>query len=639
VYVSGDVTHGSATSIPDDPAALRRALMRMIDERDSAVRERDETAKAHEALIGRVTSLEHKCIVLEHDNRKLLLRIYGKKSERLCDADLVLFHGFMQEELARSGDPVPDADDSAEGDGAAAGKKKRKRTGRPSGEDAIPGHLAASAELKMHELTVDQRGCSSCGAQMQACGETTRMTLEYVPAKITAVRHMRVAYSCGLCTTFAAAPAAPIPVQKSIASCGLLAAVIVGKYCDHLPLYRLEGILKRSGVELTRQTTCGWMYPASQLLAPLVSLARRMILAAPVILTDDTPVKLLDPGLGKTREARFWSYLADVKGAGGVPERLAVYQFTRNRNHEHPIGFLRNFHGTLVSDAFAGYVAMGKGSPAQLRNAGCWAHARRRFRDALKLDERLCGEALARIGAMYQAERGVSERIARETAEAAAADDAWSMERTAERRAALRGELVAPLVSDVLSMLDSVRRKHLPKSEVSAAVEYVMKRREWFTRFLEDGNVPIDNNACERSLRGIAVGRRNWLFVGSQGGGDAASVFFSVLCSASLAEVEPWAYLRDVLERLATLRNARRPARTPWAPTEAELAELLPAAWLRANPEHRLAVNRTVRNGGSVQPMRAASFRCGSLTLTIYHRSTRAVRSVGGRSRTTESGL
>ena len=500
----------------------------------------------------------------------------------------------MQETLAKDGeaDAVPA--------GAETGKKDKKRTGRPSGEAAIPKHLADAAVTVTHELPPESRGCPSCGTEMQACGETSRMTLEYVPARVTAVRHVRIAYQCEGCKTFAAAPAAPIPVQKSIASPGLLAAVIVGKYCDHLPLYRLEGILRRSGVDLSRQTTCGWMWPASQLLAPLVSFKTRRILASPVILTDDTSVRMLDPGLGKTREARFWSYLAAVTGAGGMPERLVVYDFTRNHNYEHPFAFLKGFSGTLVSDAFGAYESLGKAAPDRtpVVNAGCWAHARRRFRDALKLDERLCGEVLARIAAMYAAERRCEEQLEREMAEAtepADAKDAWSPDRTAHRRAALRNEFVRPLAAETLSFLDSMRGRHLPKSDVTDAIDYVLKRRDWFTRFLDDGRVPIDNNACERSLRGIAVGRRNWLFVGSEGGGQAASVFFSLLCSASLAEVEPYAYLKDVLERLATIRNHRslRLARgEPAEPTDAELAELLPAAWLRANPEHRLVVNR-----------------------------------------------
>jgi transposase len=584
--------HESATSIPDDPALLRAALMRMIAERD-------EIAVSRDAFAERVASLEHIRTVLEHQNRTLLERLYGRKSERLSDADLVLFHGFMQETLAKDG----------EADAAAAGidahkKGEKKRSGRPSGEAAIPRHLADAAVTVTHELPPEHRNCSSCGTEMQACGETSRITLEYLPARVTAVRHVRVGYQCEGCRTFAAAPAAPIPVQKSIASPGLLAAVIVGKHGDHLPLYRLEGILKRSGVDLPRQTTCGWMWPASRLLLPLVSLMTRSILAAPVILTDDTPVRMLDPGLGRTREARFWSYLAAVSGAGGVPERLVVYDFTRSRSHEHPLAFLKGFRGTLVSDAFGAYETLGRAAPDRMpvTNAGCWAHVRRKFKDALKLDERLCGEALARIATMYAAEQSCEERIEREMAESAQQENgqqengAWPLDRLASRRAALRDEFVRPLVAETLSYLDSVRGRHVPKSDVTDAIEYVLKRREWFTRFLDDGRVPIDNNACERSLRGIAVGRRNWLFVGSEGGGQAASVFFSLLCSASLAEVEPYAYLKDVLERLARIRNERllRTAQgKPEQPTDAELAELLPAAWLRANPQHRLPVNRS----------------------------------------------
>ena len=615
MYVSRNVNRDFATSLPDDPATLRAELLRVIDERDDRVatmtcerdemtRSRDEIMKSHDevsksrdALEHRVSTLEHMRIVLEHQNRTLLQRLYGKKSERLSDEDLVLFHGFMQETLKQDGEPNIEAETD---DPAKA--TKRKRTGRPSGEAAIPKHLVDTAELAPHDLPPERRACTCCGTEMRACGETTRLTLEYVPAKIVAVRHVRIAYRCQTCNTFAAGPAAPIPVQKSIATPGLLAAVIVGKYATHLPHYRLEGILARSGVDLTRQTMCGWLWPASQLLSPLVVLMKRMILSASVVLTDDTPTRLLDPGLGKTREGRFWSYLAMLPGFSGIPERLVVYEFTRNRNHEHPHAFLKEFRGTLVSDAFAGYERLGEKDDA-IANAGCWAHVRRKFKDALKLDERLCGEVLARIAAMYAAERAVNDAVEAEIVTNVSLETAIvrppEAPFAAARRAELRNERVAPLVTALIAFLESVRTKHVPKSDVTAAIEYVLRRPDWFTRFLHDGDVPIDNNACERSLRGIAVGRKNWLFPfeggGSEGGGDAASVFFSLLCSASLAEVEPYAYLRDVLERLAKIRNARLPGCPSRAPTDQELGELLPAAWLRANPQHRLETNRSWR--------------------------------------------
>jgi transposase len=611
MYVSSDVNKDLATSLPDDPAALRAMLLRVIDERDEIARTRDEIARTRDTLEDRVAALEYQKIVLEHQNRTLLTRLYGKKSERLSDEDLVLFHGFMQETLKADGEPTLESDGDANA-GDDAKKPNRKRSGRPSGENAVPRHLVAAASTVVHELPADRRACA-CGVEMEACGETTRITIEYVPAKVFAVRHVRVGYRCQACKTFAAAPAAPIPVQKSIASPGLLAAVIVGKYSDHLPLYRLEGILKRSGLDLTRQTMCGWLWPASQVLAPLVGLVRRLILSQSIILTDDTTAPMLDPGLGRTREGHFWSYLATVAcGPPGVRERLVVYEFTPNHNHEHPHRFLKDFRGTLVSDAFAGYETLGR--EGRVTNAGCWAHVRRKFRDAIKLDERLCGEVLARITRIYAAERAIAKEIGAEIepeigAEAATANEAATPPAAATqspaapesdvdpslasaRRAVLRRERIGPLVADFFAYLASVQSKHVPKSDVAKAIEYVLKRPEWFTRFLDDGEIPIDNNACERSLRGIAVGRRNWLFVGSEGGGDAAAIFFSLLSSASLAEVEPYAYLTDVLERLAKIRNSRTPGMPKREPTDEELMELLPGAWLRANPKHRLPTNR-----------------------------------------------
>jgi len=344
--------------------------------------------------------------------------------------------------------------------------------------------------------------------------------------------------------------------------------VAVSKFCDHAPLYRQEGMLARSGLDLSRSTLCGWLAEGADLITPLVDLMRCKVLRSGVIQTDDTPVPTLGLTAGRAKEGRMWVYLGDRD------HRQAVFEYSPSREGRWPQQWLKDFKGFLQSDAFAGYAPLHQSGAVV--EVACWAHARRKFHESRDLAPGFCLDAMTRIAQLYAVER-----------EARPADDperAWSD----EHRAALRREKSRPVLEDLFALLESNRDGHLPKSPVRAAIEFVLTRRKAFQRCLDHGELEIDNNACERALRCVAIGRKNWLFAGSAFGGERAAAWFTLIASARLAEVEPWRWLVDVLTRLAELRDRALTSEQ----RDDELQELLPAAWLARHPEAKLPFGR-----------------------------------------------
>jgi len=527
------------------PATFEEALV-CIAERDAAI------AK-HEAAI-----VEHKATIAERDRqlRDLLAKFrkqFGRSSERmnaLSDAQLILFKEAIDAENASSQKDVA-GNDEAESPGTQV-KAHTRRNGRV----AIPKHIPR--EHVVHELTPEERTCPCCGRERVHVSSETTEVLEYVPATMKAVVHERRKYACPeCCGNFAIADPPNAAFDRSKAGPGLLAAIAVGKYADHLPLYRQDGIFKRFGVNIPRSTQSDWMRRTAEAIDPLAKRIAELIREGAIIQTDDTPVKLRDGPRKGVSEARFWSYVGDR------PHPYVACEFTPNRRGEHPRLWLADCHGYLQCDAFAGYDALF--DAGDLVEVGCWAHARRKFHDARLSHPGRALEMLTMIKGLYAVERGESR---------------WSAESfDPQRRKALRTEQAAPLLDQIFETLRIWKQDELPKSSLGTAITYTLNLETALGRYLEDGELEIDNNGCERSLRGIALGRKNWLFAGSEQGGATAATIFTVLGSARLHEIEPWAYLRDVLDRM------------PHMPMS-QINDFLPDRWKTEHPSAHLGLNR-----------------------------------------------
>jgi transposase len=407
-------------------------------------------------------------------------------------------------------------------------------------------------------------------------GQEVSEQLEYVPASFLVIEHVRLTYACLDCekqravaapvvavpgatvspplagSTFATAAKPAQPIPRGLPGPGLLAHVIVSKYGDHLPLYRLERIFGRGGVPLSRQTMCGWLAAGADLLRPLYQLLRERIGQGWVVSSDDTPVGVQEPGRGSTRTGRVWVY------AGDAFSPCLVYDYTPNREQAGPQRFLEGYLGYFQADAYAGCDALY--ATGRLVEVGCWAHARRKFYEAQATDPQRAVYALGVIRRLYAIERQADAEIARLRL---GREEGWWL------RLRLRQEQAVPLLTRLCQWVHEQRDQVLPKSPISEALGYACNHWAALERYTTQGYLAIDNNAAERALRAIAVGRKNYLFFGSDGGGETAAVLYGFVQTCGRLGIEPWRYLRAVLERL------------PDMPAE-RLEELLPDRWAAA---------------------------------------------------------
>ena len=390
---------------------------------------------------------------------------------------------------------------------------KSRRRKRQHGRRLIPDNLPR--EEVLYELPEDERRCPIDGEPMPLIRYETSEQLEYEPAILKVIVHKRAVYACPqkhdeakLITT----PKPPQPIEKGLAGPGLLAAMVVGKFGDHLPGYRLEDILSRHGVEIRRSTIYDWLAAVADLTRPLYDLMKQRVLQSKVIHTDDTQVKLIDTTIGSTRLARFWAYLGDHN------HPYEVYDFTESRGRVGPQDFLKDFSGYLQADAYGGYDGIYLQSNGAIVEVACWAHTRRYWYKAREQDAARAHHVLAIISRLYELER------ATKNADAAS-------------RQKLRVEHVAPLLDDLKQWLDD--QEFLPKSLTGKAATYTRNQWAALNRYLDDGDLSIDNNAAERAMKPVAIGRKNWLFVGSPHAGRRAAVLMSLVASCKTNHVEP----------------------------------------------------------------------------------------------------
>ena len=408
-----------------------------------------------------------------------------------------------------------------------------------------------------HDLPDEEKACSCCGRTMERIGEDITRELEYEPAKLEAHIHTRPKYACRRCKDgVCAAPLPPRPIPGGIAGPGLITEVIVGKFGDHLPLYRLEDILTRYGVYISRSTMCDWVKATGELLRPLYDLQRELVLQSSVMWTDDTRVTVLGGEAGSF-QGYFWTYIGDRQ------HPYSVYDFTTSRSRDGPASFLERYSGYLHADAYTGYDAMFLDIGSNVIEVACWSHARRKFFDAVKSNPRESHQVLEWIRQLYDIEDRAHN---------------WSVAARHELRA---GE-ANPVLDRIEAYLTELAPRALPKTSLAKAVSYARNQWEALRRYTEDGRLTIDNNVSERTLRHQAIGRKNWLFLGSETAGPRAAVLYTILAGAKRHRIEPWAYIRDLLLRLHA--------------DDLRLEEMLPDRWAAAHPEailsHRLDESR-----------------------------------------------
>ncbi len=399
--------------------------------------------------------------------------------------------------------------------------------------------------------------CPECGKQLSRLGEDTSEQLDYVPGYFQVIRHVRPKLACKACARIVQAPAPMRPIERGLPTAGLLAQVIGAKYADHCPLYRQEGIYRRAGVELPRATLASWVAESAALLDPLVSALERYVMGAIKLHADDTPVPVLCPGKGRTRTGRLWAYVRDDRPSAGPDPPAVVYRYSPDRKAERPHAHLKAFSGILQADAYSGFAPLY--ADGRVREAACWAHARRKYYDVYAVDRSPnAAEALVRIGELYEIEREIRGQ-------------------PPAARAQVRRARAAPLLEALRTWLTSTYSALSAKSPLAGAVQYTLTRWMALTRYVDDGRIEIDNNAAERAIRALVLGRRNYLFAGSDAGGESAARLYSLVGTCRLHDIDPHLYLRHVLERIAEHPINRIDELLPW-----RVAMLLPLALSRA---------------------------------------------------------
>jgi transposase len=505
--------------LPEDPQLLQQMVLDLMAQLDREFTERSKI----EALL-----------------RELLEAKRNRKSEQLSADQLALFAAAWQARQAEAEareSSHSDEDDPNANPGAGESHLK-KRTG---GRQPLPRHL--KRERIVHDLAEEEKHCSACQQDLRPIGEESSERYEYVPAQLTVVEDVCKKYACACTVKTATKPAQPI--EKSTAGASLLAQVIVAKTADHLPLHRQEKIFERHGADISRKTMGGWLAQCADLLQPLYGSMKQALFQSKVIGTDDTSVKVLDVKLPFARTGRIWPYYGDAA------HPVILYDYTATRARAGPQEFLKGYRGYLQADAYGGYDAFFKDPARGLIEVGCWAHTRRYFHKALESDQAHMGPALLLIAQLY--------RVEKET-------------RTlpAEDRLHLRQLQSRPILVKLRNYLLEIKAEVLPKSPEGRAVRYALKNWTALTRYCEDGDLQIDNNATERAIRGVAVGRNNWIFFGSDEGGRTAAVLRSFVATCQRVGVDPFVWLRDILSRIADHPVTR-------------LTELLPHNWTPAH--------------------------------------------------------
>lgn len=488
----------------------------------------------------KTVSLEEKVSYLETEHEKLLgyIRVlkqdkFGRRTDQLSDDKNALLPGF--EDLF---DETFKEEEPEESEIKFNPLEKRKKKGRR----ALPKDLPRHREI--HDLPEEEKVCL-CGCVLSKIGEEVSEKLEYIPAQASVIEIVRYKYACKGCEEgIKIAPVPPQAIPKGIPTAGLLAHVLTSKYVDHLPLYRQSGMFERIGVDISRGTMSSWVLKCGDLFSPLRDLLREEILKDTYARADETPVQVLqEPNRKDTTKSFMWVYMS---GSSKTPS--IVYEYKETRSGEGPEAFLKGFKGYLQSDAYAGYN--GITSLEGNTTVGCWAHARRKYSSVVKMFPQKPGKAAEIIGVikgLYKIESEIKEE-----------------KLTPEEVKIIRQEKSKPILMELKKRLQNLKLMVPPKNPLGEAIGYSLNNWKALTQYLEDGRLDIDNNVCERAIRPFAIGRKNWLFMGNPNGARAASIIYSLIETAKVNGLEPYKYLRYILEMIPITDLENLSSLLPW---------------------------------------------------------------------------
>jgi transposase/FtsZ-binding cell division protein ZapB len=544
-------THPQLPDNIDELKALLTAQFSIVQtltsERDELESQRNEIKSERDSLKSESETLKSESQLLKQSQRnnieeikrltlliaKLQRQLFGQKSERLSAhidqlklelEELHINEGQVQSQLE---------------------KLRAKRTvasherSAPS-RNPLPEHLPR----ERNEILPESENCADCGTKLFRLSEDMSETLVWVPGYFKVVQNVRPKFTCRCCETFTQAPAPNRPIDRSYASPELLSHIMVSKYLDHLPLYRQCEMFARQGMELSDSTMGGGVGGVHELLEPLMAELKKHVFAGAKLHADDTPIRVLAPGTGKTRTARLWVYARDDRPSGGTSPPAVWFRYSPDRKSIHPQTHLQHYEGILQADAYAGFNAVYESG--RITEAGCWAHARRKFYDLHVLNATPATEhVLTVISQLYDIERAIRGQAP-------------------ELRQATRQEQSKPLVDKLHTWMLEQLQTLSKKSTTADAIRYALNHWTALTRFLDDGRIEADNNAAERALRSVAVGRKNFLFLGSDNGGDRAATLYSLLGTAKLNDVNPEKYLTRVLNVIADHKANQVSELLPW---------------------------------------------------------------------------
>jgi transposase len=510
----------------------------------TSVKQASELIEQKQAHIDELTKKLHSAQLnikmLQNQMDQLLRRLYGRRSEKLDPRqmmfDSLVLEAALQPEIA----PSPLGNDK---DNEPIKKNPQKTKRNHPGRIPIPDHLE-KVEIIV-DIPEQDKLCPETGKPLKQIGWETSEKLEYRPGRLIVNVYKRPKYASpdsiaagqvGIIT----APMPEHPIERCKADVGLLSHIIVNKFADHLPLYRQDAIFEREGVHIPRATQTSWLLQTYEQIQPLGKVLKDAVLESDIIFTDDTPIPLLVRGNGKVKKARLWVYVR-----GGLDPPLVVYDFSRDRSQKRPLEFLDGYVGYIHADAYSGYDVLFR--KPEIIEVSCWVHARRKFDEAATSRPKEATEIIARIALLYKLE-----------------SECKDME--PQNRCIIREQQAKPIIDGIFERLEELKPATIPKEPLRKAIDYALNQRDGLYRYIKDGRLKPDNNTAENEMRPIAVGRKNWLFAGSERGGQAAALYYSLIQSCKACEVNPWEYLNDMLRRVMSHPVNR-------------LRELLPDQW------------------------------------------------------------
>jgi len=489
-----------------------------------------------------ITDLVYHNTSLEEQLKLLKAKRFGKSSEKIdkqiADVELQIEENESAEAIAAFvQNQVSGAGSHEDEDNDIKKQAKRKK---------LPDHLPRV------EVTLNpDPECPSCGSEeFRKISDDISERLQYVPSSFKVMRYVRPRCACKNCDEIVQAYAPSKTIDKGIAEAGLLAHILVQKYCNHLPLYRQSEIYARENVELSTSTMSGWVGQCSRLLEPLIDKLKKSIFTSEQIHGDDTPIKVLSPGKGKTKTGRIWCYVRDGRAFGDKAPPAVCYYYSPDRKGERPAAHLQNFQGVFHADAYSGYDKLyisEQNQEANIEEAACWAHTRRKFYEITVVNDKasIAISVLDEISNIYKIEGKIKGL-------------------DPGKRRSYRQKHSKPLVKQLFVSFKKALSKLPAKSATAKAIRYALNNETALMRFLDNGTIEIDNNAAERAMRNIALGRKNWLFAGSDDGGKSAAAIYSLIETAKMNNINPWAYLEKVLDTIQDHNHTKLDELLPW---------------------------------------------------------------------------